>query len=128
MSADARTIHQVFGAAKASFRYTSDMAVYHECEHWCAPKEMQDQLSTQGYLLGDCDDFASLCVMLARKIGLPARFVLCLTETDETHLVCEIDGWVLDNRRPDVTRRDDLNYTWLAISGYAKGDPWHTVA
>jgi len=65
--------------------------------------------------------------MLARQQGMPARFVLCLTEASESHLVAEVAGWVLDNRQPDVMRRDDLPYTWLAISGFAAGDPWHVI-
>lgn len=127
MSADLRTIHQVFGAAVASFRYNSDISVYHETEHWCTPSELRDQLSEAGLILGDCDDFASLCVYLGRKVGLPMRFVLCLTETGETHLVAEVDGWILDNRQDTVRARDDLRYVWLGISGYTKGDQWHSI-
>lgn len=128
MNVDLRKLEQVFSAAKASFRHGSDMAVYHASEHWCSPSEMRDQMSRVGAVLGDCDDFASLCVMLCRKTGVPARFVLCLTEHGESHLVAEVDGWIFDNREAHVVARDDLDYTWLAISGFNPGDPWHAIA
>lgn len=127
MSADYRTLHNLHTAAKAQFQYCADTVAYGEVEHWVSPAEIRDQLSKHGVLVGDCDDFASLVVMFARGQGMPARFVLCMTEGGESHLVAEIGGWVLDNRQPDVMRQDDLDYTWLAISGYAPGDPWHVI-
>lgn len=27
----------------------------------------------------------------------------------------------------EVERRDDLGYSWLAVSGYAPGEPWRVV-
>lgn len=128
MSADLRKAAQVFAAAKTSFRYDSDMDVYHVTEHWVTVDEIQDQLSRAGVIMGDCDDFASLCVCLGRKLGMPMRFVLCLTEDGDTHLVAEMEGWIFDNRESDLARRDDLPYTWIAISDYAKNGPWHVIA
>lgn len=127
MSADLRKLAQVFYAAKASFLYASDLEAYGVSEHWCSPDEIRGQLSAKGVVLGDCDDFASLCVFLARKTGIPARFLMCLTEQGESHLVCEVDGWILDNRQDEVRSRDDLCYTWVAISGFAAGEPWHSI-
>lgn len=120
-------IEGVFNDAKSHFQYASDIATYGKEEHWISPSEMQAQFSQRGYIVGDCDDFASMCVMLARMRGAPARFVFCLTESKEAHLVCEIEGWILDNRHASVMRRDDLDYEWVSISGYAKGDPWHWI-
>lgn len=127
MTADYRLLKGVFAGAKSRFHYLSDEQAFGQEEHWISPAEVGLQLANQGYILGDCDDFASLCVMSARSLGLPARFVLCLTEDGGTHLVCEVDGWILDNRQQDVTMRDDLAYTWLAISGFAGGEPWHAI-
>lgn len=127
MSADYRTLHNLYQFAIQHFQYVADIINFGESDHWCGPDEIRGQLSAHGCLLGDCDDFASLAVMLARQQGMPARFVMCLTEDCESHLVAEVDGWVLDNRHPDVMRRDDLPYTWLAISGFAAGDPWHVI-
>lgn len=127
MSVDYRTLHHLHAAALQQFHYVSDMLAFGVEDHWISPAEIQQQLAQHGRVLGDCDDFASLCVMLARQQDMPARFVLCITETAETHLVAEVDGWILDNRLPDLVRRDDLDYAWLAISGFAAGDPWHII-
>lgn len=127
MSADYRTLNNLHAVCLQQFEYTADLLAFGVADHWCSSDEIRSQLSAHGCLLGDCDDFASLAVMLARQQGLPARFVLCLTEGGESHLVAEVDGWILDNRQPDVVRRDDLPYTWLAISGFSAGDPWHVT-
>jgi len=127
MNAEFRTLHHLHAQALQQFRYVSDQRAYGVDEHWLAPDEIRRQLAGNGFVLGDCDDFASLCVMLARQQGLPARFVLCLTERGEAHLIAEVNGWVLDNRFPDVVRRDDINYTWLTISGFSAGDPWRLI-
>lgn len=127
MNAEWRSLHHIHAAARQQFRYVPDQQAYGAVDHWLAPDELRRQLAGNGFVLGDCDDFASLCVMLARQQGLPARFVLCITETGESHLVAEVNGWVLDNRMDDVVSRDDLGYTWLAISGHTSGAPWHLI-
>lgn len=127
MSVDVRAVFQLFHLAKHQFYYQADLKAFGKVEYWIGPAEIREQLSTQGVVVGDCDDFASLCVMLARAQGLPARFMLCLTEAGESHLVCEIVGWVLDSRQAEVERRDDLNYSWLAVSGYGAGEAWRIV-
>ena len=127
MNAEVSELRALHAAALQQFRYVSDLLAFGSDEHWMAPDEIRRQLAGNGFVLGDCDDFASLCVMLARQQGIPARFVMCLTELGEAHLVCEVDGWVLDNRFPDVVRRDDINYTWLTISGFSAGEPWRLI-
>lgn len=127
MIADYRTLHHLHAACRQQFAYAADVLAYGSAEHWVSPDEIRAQLAESGCLIGDCDDFASLAVMLARQQGLPARFVLCMAETGDAHLVAEVDGWVLCNRQPDVARRDDLDYDWLAISGFGPGEPWHAI-
>ena len=124
MSAELQALH---AACLRKFKYAADSIVYGESEYWVSPAEIRDQLSKQGFLAGDCDDFASLCVMRARAKGFPARFVFCQTETGEYHLVCEVKGWILDNRYREIMRKNELQYTWLSISGFAPGDPWHSI-
>lgn len=128
MSVDFRQLHGLHHFALQHFAYADDVRTHGCADYWMSPDEIREQLASHGLLLGDCDDFAALCVMLARQQGLPARFVFCQAETGEYHLVCEVEGWILDNRQMDVIARDDLDYTWLAISGYAAGDPWRIVA
>ncbi|WP_203466403.1 transglutaminase domain-containing protein [Dechloromonas sp. TW-R-39-2] len=127
MTVDVRAVFQLFHAAKHQFYYQADLKAFGKVEYWIGPAEIREQLATQGVVVGDCDDFASLCVMHARAQGLPARFVLCLTEAGESHLVCEIEGWVLDNRQSEVERQDDLDYSWLAVSDYVAGGDWRIV-
>lgn len=128
MNADLQALHDLFATARQQFRYLPDMLAFGVNEHWMAPAEIRKQLAGNGFVVGDCDDFASLCAMLARQQGMPARFVICLTEQGDSHLVCEVDGWIFDNRQPGLVGRDDLDYTWLAISGFSPGEPWRTIA
>lgn len=127
MSADYPVLQQLHHFCQQHFQYAEDICIHSASDYWMSPSEIRDQLSQIGRVIGDCDDFASLAVMLARQQAIAARFVLCMTENDEMHLVAEVDGWILDNRQPDVMRRDDLPYSWLAISGYQPGQPWHAI-
>lgn len=127
MSADFSVLRKIHQSALAGFRFIADQQQFDKPDHWMSVSEIREQLASQGHLIGDCDDFASLCVMLARRDGLPARFVLCLTETGEPHLIAEVDGWVLCNRQTDVMRRDDLDYTYVSVSGFAPGESWRSV-
>lgn len=123
MNVELTKIHQ---DALKNFSYCSDQERFNSSEHWMVPTEIVADLQN-GKLVGDCDDFAALCAMRCREAGLPARFVLCRCEDGGLHLVCEVDGWILDNRQPVVSRRDDLPYEWISISGYRQGDTWHMI-
>lgn len=114
--------NEIFAVAKLHFHYESDILVFKESEHWITPAEIA---KCSGVVLGDCDDFASLCVFLGRRANLPFRFVLCNTELGDLHCVAESEGWILDNRQSDIIRRDDLDYEWLCFSGFEPGEPWH---
>ena len=117
----------LFASCKLHFRYKSDVEVFKQSEHWIDPSEIKAAIDSLGIVLGDCDDFASLCVFVGRRANKPMRFVICLTETDELHCVAECGGWILDNRQDEVMRRDDLPYKWIAISGFNRGEPWHSI-
>lgn len=97
------TLQSVLDTAHAGHRYVPDRLQYQRPEHW-----------TTG-LVGDCEDFALWCRQELDAIGIDSDLVYCLTETGEGHLVCAVDGWVLDNRYRWVMRRDDLAYTWLSL-------------
>ena len=114
MNAELNRIHQ---EALGKFHYTTEVA-----EHWMTPEE----LKAYPQLHGDCDDFAGYCVMRLREKNIPARFVFCKAPGGY-HLVCESDGWILDNCQPMVCRQDDLDYQWISISGFKPGDAWHTI-
>lgn len=105
------------------FTYVPDRVQYKVSEHWPQPKQLPDF----GPFRGDCDDFALMCRKQLHKLGIKNRLVCCIVETGGGHLVCEVEGYILDNRCSDVARRDDLPYTWYSISGYNTGDQWHTI-
>lgn len=121
------SVSTVFNAAKEAFGWASDQATFHQCEYWATTEEML-AAAVDGKVRGDCDDFAELCVHQLRIEGYPARFVLCLTESGEAHLVCEVEGMILDNRQAYPTPIDRLEkYTWLACSGEQPGEPWRRI-
>ena len=126
MSVDYQVAHQLHVQCIDQFQYVGDADQFHKPEHWQVPDELKAQLE-KGTLYGDCDDFASLAVMLGREKNLPMRFVFCQTENGEFHLVAECDGWIIDNREQDAIQRDLLPYKWISISSYTPGQPWHKV-
>jgi len=105
------------------FKYETDLEQYGSIEKWVMPSE-----SFQGHtLVGDCEDFALACREQCRESGIKTRLVFCLTELGEGHLVLESSGWILDNRYERLKRRDDLDYTWISMSGYEPFDEWHEI-
>jgi transglutaminase-like putative cysteine protease len=79
------------------------------------PERLLDQIRTQGYALGDCDDAAILGAALGKIVGFPARFVVLgffgpsrpfshvFTELWVTQSWCELDV-TRTPQRPAVTR------------------------
>jgi predicted transglutaminase-like cysteine proteinase len=99
-------LQAVLDRAHAGHVYTSDISQYQVSEHW-----------TVG-LVGDCEDMALWCREQLAGQGIASSLVYCKTESGGGHLVCAVEGWILDNRHKWVMRRDDLPYTWLKL-----GDP-----
>lgn len=106
------------------FKYEFDRDQYNEEEKWVMPK---DQFNGSTRIVGDCEDFALACRKLCRDADIDTRLVVCFTEDGEGHCVLECEGWILDNRYKKVMSRDDLDYKWLAISGFNPGDDWHKI-
>lgn len=96
-------LQAVLDRAHNGHTYLPDSAQYQRPEHWTAA------------LTGDCEDFALWCRAELQAAGIAADLVLCLTERSEGHLVCSVQGYVLDNRHRFVMRRDDLPYQWLSL-------------
>jgi predicted transglutaminase-like cysteine proteinase len=119
-------IRKTFDHVLSIFEYAKDIDVYNVLEHWEDPTQIRKQLD-EGKIVGDCDNFALACRYLLNQANIPNRLVMCSVE-GEGHLVCEVDGWILDNRQTRVRSWGELNYTWLKISGYKAGDPWHEIA
>lgn len=117
------SVDDIFKTVMATFHYTSDRAQFKTDDYW----QTLEELDMNGGL-GDCEDAAAAFVHHLRTQGYPARFVLCLTESDEAHLVAEVEGIILDNRMAYPTPLDRLaGYKWLACSGEKPGDPWRRI-
>lgn len=99
------------------FKYVTDQKQFQVRERWVMPEDPER-------VTGDCEDFALACRKLCREQNIASRLVVCNDETGEGHCVLEVNGWILDNRQKSVIARDDLDYKWLAISGFESGEKW----
>lgn len=97
------TLQSVLDLAHDGHRYVLDNVQYKKPEYW------------QVSLIGDCEDFALWCRAELANRGIQADLVLCLTETGGGHLVCSVEGYILDNRHTWVMRNDDLPYKWISL-------------
>lgn len=120
------TVKHIFNDVTAMFEYVTDQDWYNNPEHWEDPKQIEAQL-LEGKIVGDCDNFALACRYLLNHEKIPNRIAQCLTEDGESHLVCEAEGWILDNRQTRVRSWGELPYTWVKISGYKVGEPWREI-
>lgn len=103
------------------FVYVSDKIKWGKLEHW----ESDDELPLKGKFKGDCDAFALMCRKICRLKGLKTRLIFCrIPDTGEYHLVCECENYILDNRCLRIAAIQELDYEWLYMSGYEKGEPW----
>ena len=124
---DKPTADDIHASAVFVFRYRADGQRQSSADVWTTPEQIERQIKHLGYFVGDCEDFATWCVHLARRRGLPARLVVCLTEALEPHCVADVGGWVLCNRQPAAVAPQALPYTWIKASGYHPGDPWTRI-
>lgn len=96
-------LQKVLDKAHSEHSYVLDSVQYNKPEYWTID------------LNGDCEDFALWCREELKKDKINADLVLCLTEQNEGHLVCSVDGWILDNRYSFVMSRDQLKYKWISL-------------
>lgn len=96
-------LQSILNKAHAGHRYIEDQDQYGVEEYWTID------------LRGDCEDFALWCRQELKKIGIESNLILCKTENGEGHLVCDVEGWILDNRHYHVMPKNRLEYTWLKL-------------
>lgn len=119
-------LENIFKQVKERFIYKKDIEVWDTIEHWESYKEIPDE----GYIVGDCDCFALACRKECRKLNIPSRLVFCKVNINNLwlgHLVLESCGFIFDCNKNDVVSKNQLSYKWVSISGYASGDPWHSL-
>lgn len=119
-------VEAAFNTVSNMFTYKTDAMVWQREEHWEDPAFIADQLA-RGEIIGDCDNFALACRYHLFQYDIPNRIVFCLTETGEGHLVCEAEGYILDNRQTKVMPWKSMPYKWIKISDYKIGGPWRNV-
>ena len=116
-----RELRDIFWRVKTGFKYVSDEYQYGSWDHWVTPEDPDN-------VTGDCEDFALACRKLAREHNYESRLIYCKTETGGGHCVLSVGGWVMDNRRDSIERKEHLPYEWVAMSGLNPGDPWSHIS
>ena len=115
-------IYQVNSYVNGKIAPISDQDLYGEPERWAYPTDA-----------GDCEDYLLLKKRSLQELGFPPEALLItvvLDEKNEGHAVLTVttDGgdFILDNRRSDVLRWSDTDYTFLKRQSH--GDPVQWVA
>lgn len=119
-----KVLQDIHNSVLRRFVYVSDTIKWHKIEHW----ESSEELPLTGKFQGDCDAFALMCRKICRAKELRSRLIFCrIPDTGEYHLVCECAGYILDNRCLRIAAIQELDYEWLYMSGFEKGEPWHRI-
>ena len=102
-------LYQVNSYVNGKIAPVSDQDLYGQPEFWAYPTDA-----------GDCEDYVLLKRRYLEGLGFPAEALLItvvLDEKKEGHAVLTVttaDGdFILDNRRNEVMRWSDLDYTFL---------------
>ena len=96
-------LQKVLDEAHSQHEYILDSEQYGKREHWMES------------LTGDCEDFALWVRSRLKQEDIECDLVFCYTENDGGHLVCSVNGYILDNRHRWVTPRDELPYRWVKL-------------
>lgn len=110
-----------------NFKYITDANKLGVVELW---EPIPEDFLLGDTITGDCEEIARTACEELRKLDFRARLIYCLTENKAGHLVCEIEGWIMDNRYKRLTSVNKLNakgYQLIAVSGYKAGEPWHII-
>ena len=104
-----------------NFEYVTDIKQFGVAEDWRFPIDIEK-------VVDDCDGGAIACRVLVRKYTeYPSRLIFCKTETQESHLVCAVGDFILDNRFEAVATRkvlEYMGYKFLYMSGLEAGEEW----
>ena len=102
-------LYQVNTYVNGKIAPVSDQDLYGEPEYWAYPMDA-----------GDCEDYLLLKKKYLEGLGFPPSALLItvvLDEKNEGHAVLTVTtsegDFILDNRRNDIRRWNDLDYTYL---------------
>jgi predicted transglutaminase-like cysteine proteinase len=117
-------LHHVNGYVNSKIVPVSDQDLYGQPEFWTYPQDA-----------GDCEDFVLLKKRYLVGLGFPADALLItvvLDEKREGHAVLTVatdaGDYVLDNRRDDIMRWSDLDYTFLKRQSQRDPRAWVALA
>lgn len=103
------------------FTWVADMDTYGLREHW---DDHYDDFKAGRQIRDDCDGFSLTAALIAKNdFAIPPAKIslnLCLTEVGirlkhppaYDHIVCVVDGHVIDNRLRRVITRVQTGYVW----------------
>ena len=113
-------IYQVNAYVNGKIAPISDQDLYGEPERWAYPTDA-----------GDCEDYLLLKKRSLQELGFPPEALLItvvLDEKNEGHAVLTVttDGgdFILDNRRDEVLRWRDTDYTFLKRQSHTDPVQW----
>ena len=113
-------IYQVNTYVNGKIAPVSDQDLYGEPERWVYPTDA-----------GDCEDYLLLKKRYLEGLGFPPEALLITVVLDESNgghavLTVTTDGgdFILDNRRSDVLRWSDTNYTFLKRQSHSNPTQW----
>jgi len=113
-------IYQVNAYVNGKIAPISDQDLYGEPERWVYPTDA-----------GDCEDYLLLKKRSLEELGFPPEALLItvvLDEKNEGHAVLTVttDGgdFILDNRRSEILRWSDTNYTFLKRQSHSDPVQW----
>ncbi|MEQ8954624.1 MAG: hypothetical protein RL120_10865 [Gammaproteobacteria bacterium] len=115
---------EVFELVKRNFVFIADASL----EQWDMPPRFYDGRQR---IRDDCDGFCLACRSLLRRRNIASRLVYCELEERNRrygHLVVELQGWIVDNRKRRVLPNSRFyDSQWRYISGFEPGDPWKEI-
>lgn len=135
---DLQKLQVIHALVAKHFVYTTDNKKFKMAEYWEGDVIGVATLHGGLKLQGDCEEYAMTCMRKAIEAGYSARLVVCFTETNEGHAICEVasrDGkqaMYFDNRRRFLVPRDQLQgYRFISCSPWnprpKENRPWTLV-
>lgn len=118
--------NDVFMTLKPSILYQSDVETYGIDEHWATVAETST--IRDGWMRGDCEDFAIMARDMLQHEGINSRLVLVTDDFGSSHIVTITEhGWILDNMLHAISTVNDLSYHFIMQSGFVGDLIWHFI-
>lgn len=113
----------VFAELKHDVLYVTDEKLYGFDDFWNLPVE------NEGWLMGDCEDFALLARQMLHERGVESRLVAVHDDIIGNHMVTITEhGWILDNIMSHIgTVENFFSYHFIMQSGFLGDTLWHFI-